>query len=113
VPKYAPCGTHSTHSCEVIYVLSPNGETYAQGEGWVSGKAAFITIELTLEQKRPDGSWTGIWIDRSGAGKATRHRVYLSSTVDCRKGQYRWHMRVRFSTSKTTYYKTTRAFFAP
>jgi hypothetical protein len=111
-PAFARCGANAVRSCEVIYILAPSGETFAVGEGWTSGSATFISIELTLEQRQADGSWTGIWIDRSGLGRATKHRTYTSATIDCERGQYRWHMRVRFNGVKTVYWKTTPAFWA-
>src|SRR4051794_23443272 len=81
--SYAPCEfTAAPFACGVSYVTQPGG-TSAIGWGQTSEPPTFISIELTLEQAQPDGTYTGIWIDRSGLGSQTNYRDWASAFVGC------------------------------
>jgi hypothetical protein len=83
------------------------------GEAWTTEPPTFIWIELTLEKKQPDGTFTGIWIDRSGLGSEVQRLSWISQTIQGEPGVYQWHLRVRFTGKSTTYYWTTDPFVMP
>jgi hypothetical protein len=113
-PRFEGCSSSAAEPfrCGVSSVANSDG-TYATGWGRTSEPATFISIELTLEQKRPDGTWTGIWVDRSGAGRAVQFREYQSATIDCERGHYRWRVRVTFAGNNTTYHAVGVEHFVP
>jgi len=111
-PGFAPCSTTGPFQCVLWYVVSGTSGTYAIGIGETTEPPTFITIELTLEQKQPDGSFTGIWTDRSGGGSPTQRREYRSATVpDCAPGYYQWRLRIQFTGNNTTWYTTSTPFY--
>jgi hypothetical protein len=112
-PRYLPCSQNRVEpfQCTLWVIVGAYEGTSARGVAWTTEPATFIQIELTLEQQQPDGTFTGIWTDRSGLGAVTQHRDYQSGPIQCQRGNYRWHMRVQFTGHATTYWSTSPTFW--
>jgi hypothetical protein len=111
-PKYERCGNVGPFQCGMWTTGGDNG-TSALGYASTTEPPTFIQIELSLEQQQPDGSWTGIWIDRSGLGSPTQRREWKSASIKCERGRYRWYMRVQFSGNRTTYTSLGQEMYMP
>lgn len=112
-PAFDGCGNVGPYQCGLWTVVGGDSGTSALGYATTTEPPTFIQIELTLEQKQPDGSWTGIWVDRSGLGSPIQHREWKSASIKCAPGRYRWYMRVQFSGRSTTYTATGQEMYIP
>lgn len=95
--------------CVVSYNSNP-GLTYGVGTHINRDDVpSNITVTLTLEQKQPDGTYTGIWTESKNCYDTTICELQ-SQQIDC-DGDAKWHLVTQRSDQDHFFYTDTYAFY--